>query len=407
MMWDFGGRDAMYRSRSRSPHPPQLRVPSPVFPIPIARSHTPSHGYGYPTPISSSYPPLNTGYDPYLYSYHEYPSISRAPPSPHPQYPAHIQPPSPMHSQSQYPPNQVPTQVIHVIHHSQHHSKHKKHRKRSHSQSPSNSTPSPNVTFPFPSPITPSTSYHSAPSPSAQQQQPHVHFSSKPPSIVPQTTTSVRPRVNSVPEREREREQPRQAVLRKPPPDARGRTQSHSQSQSQLQTGKKPVDPLNPNFQYSRCTGRKRALCIGINYRGQPNELRGCVNDAKHVREFLISHGRYKSSDILLLTDDSKDPRSLPTRDNLIQAMKWLVRGAKKDDSLFFHYSGHGGQTRDLDGDEVDGWDEVIYPLDFKSKGPIIDDEMHAIMVKTLPSGCRLTAVFDVCPTPRNGALFH
>jgi hypothetical protein len=81
------------------------------------------------------------------------------------------------------------------------------------------------------------------------------------------------------------------------------------------------------------------------------------VNDAKHVREFLISamslvsiplcsrtdtlppsgHGRYKTSDILLLTDDSKDSRSLPTRDNLIQAMKWLVRGAKKDDSLFFH----------------------------------------------------------------------
>jgi len=48
-------------------------------------------------------------------------------------------------------------------------------------------------------------------------------------------------------------------------------------------------------------------------------------------------HGCYKTSDILLLTDDSKDPRSLPTRDNLIQAMRWLVRGAKKDDSLFFH----------------------------------------------------------------------
>lgn len=37
MMWDFSGRDAMrYRSRSRSPHPPQLQVPSPayVFEIP-------------------------------------------------------------------------------------------------------------------------------------------------------------------------------------------------------------------------------------------------------------------------------------------------------------------------------------------------------------------------------------
>ena len=161
-----------------------------------------------------------------------------------------------MHSQPQYPPNQVPTQVIHVIHHSQHHSssKHKKHRKHSHSQSPSNSTPSTTVALPFPSPITPSTSYHSAPSTSVQPH--HVHFSSKPPSIVPQT--SVRPRVNSVPERERERDQARRAVLRKPALDVRGRT--HFQSQPQL--GKRPADPLNPNFQYSKCTGRKRALCV-------------------------------------------------------------------------------------------------------------------------------------------------
>jgi len=77
--------------------------------------------------------------------------------------------------------------------------------------------------------------------------------------------------------------------------------------------------------------------------------------------------------------------------------MKWLVRGACRDDSLFFHYSGHGGQTQDLDGDEVDGWDEVIYPLDFKRNGSIIDDEMHNIMVKPLPSGCRLTGLFDSC----------
>ena len=165
-----------------------------------------------------------------------------------------------MHSQSQYPPNQLPTQVIHVIHHSQHHSKNKKHKKRSHSQSPSNSTPSTSVTIPFPSPITTSTSYHSAPSTSVQQQR--VHFSSKPPSIVPEP--NIRPRVNSVPERERERDHARQAVLRKPAPEKRGRTQSHSHSQSQTQLGNRPADPLNPNFQYSKCTGRRRALCVSF-----------------------------------------------------------------------------------------------------------------------------------------------
>lgn len=48
--------------------------------------------------------------------------------------------------------------------------------------------------------------------------------------------------------------------------------------------------------------------------------------------------------------------------------MQWLVKDAKPNDSLFFHYSGHGGQTKDLDGDEADGHDEgmfVVYRRSF------------------------------------------
>jgi hypothetical protein len=77
--------------------------------------------------------------------------------------------------------------------------------------------------------------------------------------------------------------------------------------------------------------------------------------------------------------------------------MQWLVSGAHPNDSLFFHYSGHGGQTKDTDGDEGDGFDEVIYPVDYESAGHIVDDNMHDIMVKPLPAGCRLTAIFDSC----------
>ena len=36
--------------------------------------------------------------------------------------------------------------------------------------------------------------------------------------------------------------------------------------------------------------------------------------------------------------------------------------------------SGHGGLTKDLDGDEESGYDEVIYPVDFKQNGHIVDD---------------------------------
>jgi hypothetical protein len=45
----------------------------------------------------------------------------------------------------------------------------------------------------------------------------------------------------------------------------------------------------------------------------------------------------YHASDIVMLTDDAQDPRSIPTKANIMQAMGWLVAGAAKDDSLFFH----------------------------------------------------------------------
>ena len=50
-----------------------------------------------------------------------------------------------------------------------------------------------------------------------------------------------------------------------------------------------------------------------------------------------------------------------------------------------------------MDGDEEDGYDEVIYPVDFRQVGHIVDDEMHDILVKPLRPGVRLTAIFDSC----------
>lgn len=64
---------------------------------------------------------------------------------------------------------------------------------------------------------------------------------------------------------------------------------------------------------------------------------------------------------------------------------------------VVLHYSGHGGQTEDSDGDEEDGFDEEIYPLDYETAGSIIDDQMHEMLVKPLPAGTRLTVVMDCC----------
>ncbi|KAG1854416.1 peptidase C14, caspase domain-containing protein [Suillus subalutaceus] len=77
--------------------------------------------------------------------------------------------------------------------------------------------------------------------------------------------------------------------------------------------------------------------------------------------------------------------------------MRRLAFYARAGDSMFFYFSGHGGQVRDLDGDEVDGYDEFICPVDYQQSGVINDDEIHEIMVKPLAAGSRLTALFDSC----------
>jgi hypothetical protein len=48
-------------------------------------------------------------------------------------------------------------------------------------------------------------------------------------------------------------------------------------------------------------------------------------------------------------------------------------------------------------GDEADGYDETICPVDYQQAGMISDDELHAILCRNLPAGCRLTAIFDCC----------
>lgn len=142
-------------------------------------------------------------------------------------------------------------------------------------------------------------------------------------------------------------------------------------------------------------TGRRKALFIGINYTGQQGELRGCINDVKNITAFLSSN--YRIDESRTLTDDQTDPSLLPTRANLLAGFRWLRDGARAGDSLIVHYSGHGGSVKDEDGDEDDGMDETLIPLDYATAGQIVDDEVHDVLVRGLPKGVRLTAIMDCC----------
>ncbi|KAJ1656894.1 Ca(2+)-dependent cysteine protease [Dispira simplex] len=151
------------------------------------------------------------------------------------------------------------------------------------------------------------------------------------------------------------------------------------------------------NVTLSQCTGRKRALLIGINYIGQRHALKGCINDVLNIKRFITEFYNFRECDMVVLTDNNPDPRCQPTRANIIRAMHWLVANARANDSFFFHFSGHGSQVVDTSGDEIDGYDETILPVDHRTTGQIVDDDMNSIMVRPLPPGARLTAIFDSC----------
>jgi hypothetical protein len=98
-----------------------------------------------------------------------------------------------------------------------------------------------------------------------------------------------------------------------------------------------------------------------------------------------------------MLTEEEADPMRWPTKNNITMAMHWLVLSCKPGDSLVFHFSGHGNNQMDDNGDEVDGFDETLLPVDHRTSGVIVDDEINATIVRPLPYGVKLHAIVDAC----------
>ncbi|XP_061995514.1 metacaspase-1-like [Rosa rugosa] len=141
--------------------------------------------------------------------------------------------------------------------------------------------------------------------------------------------------------------------------------------------------------------GRKKAVICGISYKYSRHELKGCINDAKCMRYLLINKFKFPDDSILMLTEEETQPAKIPNRYNIRMALHWLVQGCQPGDSLVFHYSGHGSRQRNYHGDEVDGYDETLCPLDFETQGMIVDDEINATIVRPIPHGVKLHAIID------------
>lgn len=147
---------------------------------------------------------------------------------------------------------------------------------------------------------------------------------------------------------------------------------------------------------------RRKALLIGVTYSKTRGSLLlpGSVNDTRLMYRMLVERFGIKDEGVWVLTDEpievgDRVRQFQPTRSNIMNGMRWLLHGSSDGDSLFFFFVGHGGQVRDTNGDELDGWDETLLPSDYPTAGQIVDDDLHKIMVRGLPTGARLTAVVD------------
>lgn len=136
----------------------------------------------------------------------------------------------------------------------------------------------------------------------------------------------------------------------------------------------------------------KKALLVGIN--AYPNApLRGCLNDVAQMRDLLVNNYGFSDANIKILRDADATFKGI--EDGLV----WLAQGGPGSDTSdvrVFHYSGHGTQVADENGDESDGADEAICPVDYETNGFFIDDKLGALYAQ-VPAGSNLTILMDCC----------
>lgn len=169
----------------------------------------------------------------------------------------------------------------------------------------------------------------------------------------------------------------------------------------------------SPDAVLAQRTPTSRALIIAISDYGSPppdpltKAARAAYrplnakNDVPLVRGALLTHG-FSPENVRVLAD------SAATRAGILAAFDELVRDAGVGDAVVVHYSGHGHQISDDNGDEMDGYDEVLVPFGapasftegYKGELHIRDDEVGAFVQrlrrKVGPTG-NVTVFLDAC----------
>lgn len=144
----------------------------------------------------------------------------------------------------------------------------------------------------------------------------------------------------------------------------------------------------------------KKGLLIGINYTGTRNELCGCINDTANLHQFLIKN-KYFCENELTFMNDTATGELYPTKANMWLKLNELVTFANAHTTekvyLFLSYSGHGAYITDTSGDEKDGQDEVLCPVDCNTNGFIVDDDLKCKFIDKLGSNVTIVVLIDAC----------
>lgn len=158
--------------------------------------------------------------------------------------------------------------------------------------------------------------------------------------------------------------------------------------------------------------GKRKALCIGINYAGSNAELRGPVNDALRWVDVLTHHCGFPREGVAAMIDeypsgelvDDDDPTySRPTQENIMEGLDWLIQDAAEGDVLLFAFSGHAAQVPESAAAASEGerLEDALCPVDWESfewgvvpYRLISDDVLHQYFAR-LPAGVLLTVVID------------
>lgn len=150
---------------------------------------------------------------------------------------------------------------------------------------------------------------------------------------------------------------------------------------------------------------QKRALLIGIsdygNVREDPDQWSNIsgANDVKLLTPLFEEQGFAVTS----LVDAEA------THSAIIKALDKLTKRCKKGDLVYLHFSMHGQPVEDLDGDEKDGWDEALIPVDaqmryqqgvYEGDKHLLDDTLEEYFNKIrskLGTKGQLYVVLDAC----------